>query len=67
MPDLYNYPLNSDTVEPSCRASANCAGGPGDDLGVMTLRECCLDNSKGLAYISSEGSCISCIGKWHMN
>ena len=48
-----------------CRASTNCAGGPGDDLGVAASGEsCCLDNPNGMAYspLGSE-SCFACIGE----
>ena len=48
-----------------CRASVNCAGGSGDVLGVMTLGNCCVNNSRGLAYnpIGSE-RCVACVGEF---
>ena len=49
----------------TCRASVNCAGGAGDDLGVaVDGRDCCLDNPRALAYspLGSE-ECIACIGE----
>ena len=50
-----------------CRASVNCAGGSGDDLGVMTLGKCCacVNNARGLAYnpIGSE-RCVACVGEF---
>ena len=47
-----------------CRASVNCAGGPGDDLGMMTPRDCCVVNPQGLAYVPREGACIACVGEF---
>jgi hypothetical protein len=46
-----------------CTASAVCA--PGDTLGVMTLADCCVKNSRGLAY-SPQGSeqCVACVGEF---
>ena len=49
-----------------CRASFNCAGGPGDDLGVAVDGEgCCLSNPDVLAY-SPPGSvdCVACVGEF---
>ena len=49
-----------------CRASFNCAGGTGDDLGVaVNGTGCCLDNPNALAY-SPQGSedCIACVGEF---
>lgn len=47
-----------------CRASVNCNGQPGDDLGVTTERGCCIDNPNGLAYSVPGGeSCTPCIGE----
>ena len=48
----------------SCRASTNCAGGPGDDVGVaVDGRGCCLDNPRALAFSDGEGSCVPCVGE----
>ena len=47
----------------TCRASANCTGGSGDNLGAAANgRSCCLDNPRALAY-STQGSedCFACI------
>ena len=52
-----------------CRRSANCSGVPGDDLGEMTIEECCTSDAiNGLGF--SEGDmCSQCIGEcvllWH--
>ena len=49
----------------SCRASPNCGGGMGDDLGLAVNGErCCLDNPDAMGYIllSSE-DCFPCIGE----
>ena len=47
-----------------CRASTNCNGVPGDDLGpVADPRDCCLGNPNGLAYVPREGVCIACVGE----
>ena len=51
-----------------CRASVNCTGGPGDDLGVtVDGRSCCLDNPRALAY-SPQGTedCFACVGESQM-
>ena len=50
----------------SCRASVNCAGGLGDDLGVAGSGEsCCLDNPRALAYnpVGTE-ECVACVGEF---
>ena len=48
----------------SCRASANCVGGPGDDVGVtVDGRSCCMDNPRALAFVVGEGSCVPCVGE----
>ena len=50
----------------SCRASVNCAGGAGDDLGVAASGEnCCLDFSRALAYnpVGTE-ECVVCVGEF---
>ena len=49
-----------------CRASFNCAGGPGDDLGVaVDGTGCCLGNPDAMAY-TPQGSkeCIACVGEF---
>ena len=47
-----------------CRASVDCDGAPGDDLGVTTDRGCCVDNPNGLAYTMGGGEiCTPCIGE----
>ena len=47
-----------------CRASVNCAGGPGDDLGVAVNGEgCCLGNPDALAYSPPGSDCIACVGE----
>ena len=50
----------------ACRATSNCAGGPGDDLGVAEDGSgCCLGNPNALAY-TPQGSeeCIACVGEF---
>jgi hypothetical protein len=49
----------------TCRASVNCTGGDGDDLGAAANgAACCLDNPAALAY-SPPGSedCFACVGE----
>ena len=49
-----------------CRASFNCAGGDGDNLGeAANGKDCCLGNPRGLAYnpVDSE-DCFACIGEF---
>ena len=42
--------------------STDCSGAPGDDLGVMSIEECCLNTPNSLGF--SEGqSCSTCIGE----
>ena len=49
-----------------CRASFNCAGGPGDDLGMAASGEdCCLGNPNALAYSPQDSEdCFACIGEY---
>ena len=45
-----------------CRASNDCNGAPGDDLGVMTIEQCCLNTPNSLGF--SEGEiCSACISE----
>ena len=49
-----------------CRASVNCAGGPGDDLGeAVDGAGCCLGNPNAMAY-TPQGSedCFACVGEF---
>ena len=49
-----------------CRASVNCAGGPGDDLGVaVDGAGCCLGNPNSMAYtpVGSEDY-FACVGEF---
>ena len=49
-----------------CRATFNCAGGPGDDLGVtVDGAGCCLGNPNATAY-TPQGSedCFACVGEF---
>ena len=48
-----------------CKASVNCTGGPGDDLGVVADgSSCCLDSPRGLAYIPlGSDNCSTCVGE----
>ena len=55
--------VQGQTVGVVCRASVDCAGGPGDDLGRTTERDCCVDKPLGMAYVGSEGNCTPCIGE----
>ena len=43
----------------SCRSSADCSGGY--EIGEMTIEECCLKTSDGLA-LQQGNSCTPCIG-----
>ena len=45
-----------------CRLSADCNGAPGDDLGVMTIEQCCLETPNGLGFNEGE-VCSPCIGE----
>jgi hypothetical protein len=50
-----------------CRASFNCSGGPGDDLGVaVDGAGCCLDDPNALAYTTpGTEDCIACVGGFY--
>ena len=47
-----------------CRESADRNGAPGDDLGLMTIGQCCLDTPNGLGFYKGE-VCSPCIGEYH--
>ena len=57
--------MRGQTSDVVCRATVNCTGGPGDDLGDTTTRDCCVNNPRGLAYVTNinEGTCIPCVGE----
>ena len=63
-----NYYCNAVSVSGqivTCRASVNCAGGDGDDLGVAARgADRCIGNPAALAYspLGSE-DCFACVGK----
>ena len=65
MIDGYSISVRGQTF--SCRASVNCAGGPGDDLGVAASEEgCCLDNPTALAYSrTGREECVVCVGEFY--
>ena len=47
-----------------CRASANCTGAPGDEVGeAVDGRGCCLNNPRALAFSDDGGSCVPCVGE----
>ena len=49
-----------------CRATFDCTGGPGDDLGVAEDGEgCCLGSPNALAY-TPQGieDCFACVGEF---
>ena len=45
-----------------CRATVDCLGA---NLGVMTARDCCVNNPMGLAYTDEQSAetCTPCIGE----
>ena len=48
-----------------CRASINCDGTPGDNLGLMTVNDCCIGNGFAYTNQSSTGDdCTACIGEY---
>ena len=49
----------------SCRASPNCVGGTGDNVGVAASGErCCLDNPDAMGYNpGGTEDCFPCIGE----
>ena len=65
----YYYDTVTVHAQVVCRASADCSGAPGDNLGVMTIEECCLETPNGLGFSVGE-TCSPCIGEcmtlWHM-
>ena len=46
-----------------CRASTDCNGGPGDDLGLMTREQCCFNTPNGLGFSNAE-FCSPCTGEY---
>ena len=42
-----------------CTTTVDCSGG--SDVGIMTMDECCLGTTNGLAFITGE-VCTPCIG-----
>lgn len=45
----------------SCRNSANCS--IGEDIGTMTIEQCCLNTTNGLAFMEfGLNICATCIG-----
>ena len=60
--NIITVSVRSQPVDVQCSASLNCTG-QGDDLGNITERECCVDNPRGLAYVSREGICVYCVGE----
>ena len=44
-----------------CRSTANCS--TGEEIGRMTIEQCCLDTTNGLAFSGIGGvTCTTCIG-----
>ena len=51
--------LDLDLVE--CSTTIDCTN---SDLGIMTTRDCCIDNPNGLSYtIPGSEVCYVCVGK----
>ena len=48
-----------------CRSTASCNATGDDEIGIMTARECCMENPDGLSYITVSGvqTCTICIGE----
>ena len=47
-----------------CRSTADCSAG--DEIGRMTIEQCCLGTTNGLAFTEVEtASCSTCIGMRH--
>ena len=56
-------------VRVSCRSSLNCSESSDDEIGIMTARECCVENSNGLAFTTTSQQsethvCTACIGEY---
>ena len=48
-----------------CKSNVDCNG---DDLGVMSARECCVNNPEGLSFTDQATEmCTACIGQYSMN
>ena len=51
----------------SCRSTISCNATSDDEVGIMTARECCVENPDGLSYIVSDQTgvqtCTICIGE----
>ena len=56
---MYADIIIGDTV--MCSSSIDCSSG---DLGTMSIRECCVKNSNGLAFsVTGHDICIVCVGE----
>lgn len=60
--------LAEEEVKVSCRSTCSCNTTGDDEIGLMTVQECCVENPSGLAYTMSSqqpgnGTCTSCIGE----
>ena len=54
--------MQAQDVSVVCRSTDSCRDG--DEIGVMSARECCVENSNGLAYtIPGQAACTVCIGE----
>ena len=58
----FSVRVNLDNVTVLCRSTVDCDG---DELGLMTARECCVENETGLAYtFPDQDTCLVCIGEY---
>jgi hypothetical protein len=51
----------------SCRSTVSCNATGDDEIGMMSARECCMENRDGLSYIIPDQTgvqtCTICVGK----
>ena len=55
----YLFDIVSVGAQTSCRSTVSC--GEDDEIGIMTIEQCCLGTPNGLAFSTGE-ICTPCIG-----
>lgn len=60
--------LTEEELKVSCKSTVRCNTTDDDEIGLMTVRECCIEIPDGLAYTMSSqqpgnDTCTPCIGE----
>ena len=61
---VYQIILSQHAGTCQCYQSLNC-GGSVTVPGQSSLKDCCVNTDKGLSWMSGDGTCTNCIGKWN--